>query len=100
MSMERKLKFVELKFSKITPQEAMDLQYKLSVNPATYRVFINGYSKRGMIIFDEEKLPKEKLLEMLSALKPQIIEEKEISIEELVNSSMSWKNVMGEVLSE
>ncbi|WP_457754575.1 DUF3213 domain-containing protein [Thermococcus sp.] len=98
--MERKLKFVELKFSRITPQEAMDLQYKLSVNPATYRVFINGYSKTGMIIFDEEKLSKEKLLEMLSALNPQIIEEKEISIEELVTSSMSWKNVMGEVLSE
>ncbi len=98
--MERKLKFVELKFSRITPQEAMDLQYKLSVNPATYRVFINGYSKTGMIIFDEEKLSKEKLLEVLSALNPQIIEEKEISIEELVNSSMSWRNVMGEVLSE
>lgn len=98
--MERRLKFIKLKFGKIAPQEAMDLQYKLSVNPATYRVFINGYSKTGIIVFDEGKLSKEEILRMSSSHEPEITEEKEITIEELVNSSMSWKNVMGEILSQ
>ncbi len=96
----RKLRLIKLKFSKITPQEAIDLQYKLGVEPATYRVFINGYSKTGMIVFDEEKTSKKKLLEVLNQWAPQIVEEKEITIDELVNSSMSWRNVIGEVLSE
>ncbi|MBO8175236.1 MAG: DUF3213 domain-containing protein [Thermococcus sp.] len=93
------LKKIEFKFKKISPQDAMDLQYKLSVNPGTYRVFINGYSKTGMVIFDEGKLSKEEILKMLSSYEPEIIEEKEITMEELINSSMSWKNVMEEILS-
>jgi len=94
------LKFIKLKFGKIAPQEAMDLQYRLGVNPATYRVFINGYLKSGVIVFDEEKLSKGELLRILSPHEPEITEEKEITMEELVNSSMSWKNVMGEILSQ
>ncbi|NJE09217.1 DUF3213 domain-containing protein [Thermococcus sp. M39] len=98
--MKRKLKFIKLKFGKIAPHEAMDLQYKLSINPATYRVFINGYSKTGVIVFDEGKLSKEEILKTLSDYEPEIAEEREITLEELVNSSMSWRNVMGEILSQ
>ncbi|WP_175059246.1 DUF3213 domain-containing protein [Thermococcus sp. 2319x1] len=85
---------VDLKFSKITPDEAREMQYKLSLDLAVYRVFINGYSKSGYVIFDETKLPKEKLLEMLKPFEPEVINEKELTPQELIESSLSWKNTI------
>ncbi|ALV62473.1 hypothetical protein ADU37_CDS07740 [Thermococcus sp. 2319x1] len=85
---------VDLKFSKITPDEAREMQYKLSLDLAVYRVFINGYSKSGYVIFDETKLPKEKLLAMLKPFEPEVINEKELTPQELIESSLSWKNTI------
>lgn len=85
---------LDIKFGKITPDEAREMQYKLSLDLAVYRVFINGYSKNGYVIFDETKLPKEKLLEMLKPFEPEVISEKELTPQELIESSLSWKNTI------
>ncbi|KUJ99290.1 MAG: Uncharacterized protein XD43_1041 [Thermococcales archaeon 44_46] len=85
---------IDLKFGKITPDEAREMQYKLSLDLAVYRVFLNGYSKYGYVVFDNSKLPKEKLLEMLKPFEPEVISEKELTPQELIESSLSWKNTI------
>lgn len=80
---------------KIGPVDAQKLQYELSKNLATHRVSINGYTKRGIIIFDEHKLPREELLKMLEAYEPEVNGMERLTVEELIESSMSWKNVRG-----
>ena len=86
------MKRIDFKFDKITSDEAREMQYKLSLDLAVYRVFINGYSKTGYVIFDEAKLSKDKLLEMLKPFEPEVISEKELTPQELIESSLSWKN--------
>ena len=86
------MKRIDFKFNKITLDEARDMQYKLSLDLAVYRVFINGYSKTGYVIFDEAKLSKDKLLEMLKPFEPEIISERELTPQEFIESSLSWKN--------
>ncbi|MCD6189618.1 MAG: DUF3213 domain-containing protein [Thermococcus sp.] len=88
------MKRIDFKFDKITSDEAREMQYKLSLDLAVYRVFINGYSKTGYVIFDEAKLSKDKLLEMLKPFEPEVISEKELTPQELIESSLSWKNTL------
>jgi len=88
----RAMERIDFKFNKITPDEAREMQYKLSLDLAVYRVFINGYSKTGYVVFDETKLSKDKLLEMLKPFEPEVISERELTPEELIESSLSWKN--------
>ncbi|MCA6214581.1 DUF3213 domain-containing protein [Thermococcus bergensis] len=85
---------LDIKFGKITPDEAREMQYKLSLDAAVYRVFLNGYSKYGYVVFDNSKLPKEKLLEMLKPFEPEVISEKELTLQELVENSLSRKNII------
>ncbi|NJE25504.1 DUF3213 domain-containing protein [Thermococcus sp. MV5] len=89
------MKRIDLKLNNITPTEARKTQYQLLLNPAVYRVFLNGYTKKGYIIFEENKLPQEKLLEMLRIFEPIIISERKTTQEELIESSLSWKNTIG-----
>lgn len=88
------MKRIDFKFDKITSDEAREMQYKLSLDLAVYRVFINGYSKTGYVVFDEAKLSKDKLLEMFKPFEPEVISEKELTPQELIESSLSWKNTL------
>jgi len=83
---------IDFKFDNITPEEARRMQYKLATNLAVYRVFLNGYSKNGYIIFDETKLSREEVLQMVEEVKPEIIREKTLTPDELIIESLSWKN--------
>ncbi|MCD6140264.1 MAG: DUF3213 domain-containing protein [Thermococcus sp.] len=83
---------IDFKFDNITPEEARRMQYKLATNLAVYRVFLNGYSKNGYITFDESKLSREEVLQMLEEFKPEIIRERTLTPDELIIESLSWKN--------
>ncbi len=88
---------VELKFGEINPVDAMIKQYELLKKEGIYRAFINGYSKRGSLVFDESKMSRDEVLEMLKEFKPEIVGAQRLTLEELVESSYSWKNHRGEV---
>lgn len=77
----------------INPADAMSLQYKLSLNMAIYRVFINGYTKRGFVVFDEQNLPKEELLKMLEPYGVEVIREEPLTLEELVKMSVNYREL-------
>lgn len=81
------------KLNGINPVDAMDLQYELSLNIAIYRVFINGYAKRGFVVFDEQKLPKEELLKMLEPYDVEVIREEPLTLEELVQMSVNYREL-------
>ncbi|RLF88541.1 hypothetical protein DRN43_05625 [Thermococci archaeon] len=80
---------------KVEPKEAQKLQYELSKSLATYRVSINGSTKKAIIIFDESRLSKKELLDLLKNYEPEIAGMEHLTIEELIESSMSWRNVRG-----
>lgn len=84
---------IELNLNSIPPEKAQTLQYELSKNLATYRVFINPYTKSAVIVFDEKKLSKEELLKLFEPYGANMIGMERLTLEELIGNSMSWKNV-------
>ncbi|WP_456366795.1 DUF3213 domain-containing protein [Thermococcus sp.] len=95
VSPDKRLTRLELKFGDVNWKRATIKQYELEKELAVWRVFINGYTKSGFVVFDGDLLPKEEVLERLSELKPEVTAEKEVTVAELVESSMSWNNVFG-----
>ncbi len=87
---------IEMRFREINPVDAMARQYELLSEEGIYRAFINGYSKRGVVVFDESKISRERILEKLEDFKPEIVAVRNLTLEELIESSYSWKNHMGE----
>ncbi len=98
MSMERlfsrRLVRIDLKFKNINWETATIKQYELEKELGVWRIFLNGYSKKGFIVFDEDALPKEKILETLRELEPEVEGEKTLTVEELIESSYSWNNII------
>ncbi|WP_461866616.1 DUF3213 domain-containing protein [Thermococcus sp.] len=88
---------IELRFGEINPVDAMVKQYELLKEEGIYRAFINGYSKRASVVFDESKISKEEVLKRLGEFKPKVVGVQRLSLEELVESSYSWNNHRGEV---
>ncbi|HDZ36683.1 MAG TPA: DUF3213 domain-containing protein [Thermococcus sp.] len=96
---DKKLTKIILKFENVDWETATAKQYELLKDTGVWRAFINGYSKNGVVVFDEEKLSKEELLERLKELKPEIVREEHITVEELLESSYSWNNILGKMES-
>ncbi len=86
---------LDLKFGNIDWEKATVKQYELEKELGVWRIFLNGYAKNGFVVFDEELMPKEKLLEALNELEPEIVEEKALTVGELIESSYSWNNILG-----
>ncbi|AEC50964.1 hypothetical protein PNA2_0047 [Pyrococcus sp. NA2] len=78
----------------ITHEEAMAVQYELSKEDAVYRAFINPYARMAKIIFDENKKETKDLLSLLEKFKPEIIEERSITVDDVIERSLSWKNII------
>ncbi len=85
---------LELKVPGITPEKGVELQHDLAENLAIYRVFVNGFAKRIKIILDEKEMSKEELLDALREYMPEVIKEERVTLSEVIESSMSWKNVI------
>lgn len=90
---EKKLTMLRFRFGNIDWERATAKQYELLKDGRVWRAFLNGYAKNGYVVFDEEALPKEELLESLKEFEPTITEEKHITVAELIESSYSWNNV-------
>ncbi|AEK73465.1 hypothetical protein GQS_07845 [Thermococcus sp. 4557] len=86
---------IDLRFGRITPDEARARQYELLKDGRVWRAFINGYARSGFVVFDEETISKDEVLEKLRDFEPEITAIKRLTVEELVESSYSWNNVMG-----
>lgn len=86
---------IDLRFGRITPDEARARQYELLKDGRIWRAFINGYAKNGFVIFDGEAISKEEVLEKLGDFEPEVTSVKRLTVAELVESSYSWNNVMG-----
>ncbi len=82
---------LRLKFRKINPVDAMVKQYELLNEEGIYRAFINGYSKRGSVVFDESKISREEIMKRLEDLEPEIVGAERLTLNELIESSYSWK---------
>jgi hypothetical protein len=91
----KKLTRLDLKFGDINWEKAMIKQYELEKDERIWRIFLNGYAKNGFIVFDEELLPREELLKLLEEFKPEIVKEKTITVQELIDDSMSWNRIFG-----
>lgn len=85
---------LELKVPGITPEKGIELQHDLAENLAIYRVFVNGFTKRIKVVFDEREMSKEELLDALGEFSPEVIKEERITLSELIEGSMSWKNLI------
>ncbi|WP_297499725.1 DUF3213 domain-containing protein [Thermococcus sp.] len=92
---EKRLTRLELRFGNVDFEGATVKQYEVLNDMRVWRAFINAYTRKGFVIFDEEALPREELLEKLADLKPEVISERYVTIGELVESSMSWNNIIG-----
>jgi len=90
---DKKLTLLRLRFGNINWEKATAKQYELLKDNRVWRASLNGYARNGFIIFDEESLPRKELMESLKELEPKIVEDKEITVEELIESSYSWNNV-------
>ncbi|ASJ06102.1 DUF3213 domain-containing protein [Thermococcus pacificus] len=95
----KKLTRLNFKFGNIDWEKATIKQYELEKELGVWRIFLNGYAKNGFVIFDEELIPKEKLLEALKELEPEITAIKRLTVEELIESSYSWNNILGKMES-
>lgn len=94
---DRMLTRLVLKFTSADWENTSAKQYELEKELGVWRIFLNGYSKRGVVIFDEEILPRRELLKRLEELGPEVLEEDSITVGELVESSYSWNNVLGKM---
>ncbi|MDI3475179.1 MAG: hypothetical protein PWQ95_907 [Thermococcaceae archaeon] len=93
----KKLTRLDFKFGDINWEKATIKQYELEKDERIWRIFLNGYAKNGFVVFDEELLPREELLKALEELKPEVVGEKKLTVQELAEESFSWNNVYGEV---
>ena len=91
---EKELVRLNLKFRNVNWEKGTIKQYELGKELGVWRVFINGYAKNGFVIFDEGVVSKDKILEALKELEPEIIEVQRITIGELIEKSMSWNNIL------
>ena len=96
---EKRLTKLVLRFGSIDWERAMDKQYELLKDERVWRAFINGYAKNGFVIFDEEALPRAELMEALKELEPEVKDEESLTVEELIESSHSWNNILGRMES-
>jgi len=85
------LRRVELRFEKISSEEARAAQYELSLNQAVYRVFIDGVRGTGHIVFDEEKASLDDLLSRLKPYGVKVVSESRITVDHLVRKSLSYR---------
>ncbi|WP_048811321.1 DUF3213 domain-containing protein [Thermococcus gammatolerans] len=92
--LNRKLVRLNLRFGDIDWERATVKQYELEKEEAIWRVFLNGYAKNGFVVFDPSSIPEEKVLEALGELKPEVRSREELTVEELIEKSMSWNNIM------
>jgi len=93
MNENRKLVRVDLKFNDVNWERATVKQYELLKDRTVWRAFINGYSKKGFVIVEEEA--EQTVMERLKELKPEVAGRKELTVEKLIESSYSWKNQIG-----
>ncbi|GAB6102989.1 DUF3213 domain-containing protein [Thermococcus atlanticus] len=82
---------LRLKFRKINPVDAMVKQYELLNEEGIYRAFINGYSRRGSVVFDESRISREEIMKRLEDFEPEIVGAERLTLDELIESSYSWK---------
>ncbi|WP_297480279.1 DUF3213 domain-containing protein, partial [Thermococcus sp.] len=68
---EKKLTRIELEFDKGNWELTTTKQYELLTSEAVWRAFLNSYTGRGFVVFDEEVLTREKILETLKELNPK-----------------------------
>ncbi|WP_148883220.1 DUF3213 domain-containing protein [Thermococcus aciditolerans] len=85
---------MDLKFGRITPEEARARQYELLKDGRIWRAFINGYAKNGFVVFDGETISKEEVLEKLRDFEPEVTSIGRLTVAELVESSYSWNNIL------
>ena len=99
VSPDKKLTRINFRFGNINWEKATIKQYELEKELGVWRIFLNGYAKNGFVIFDEELIPREKILETLKDLEPTVVEEKTLTVGELIESSYSWNNILGKIES-
>jgi hypothetical protein len=86
---------VDLKFGDINWEKATIKQYELGKDDRVWRVFLNGYAKNGFVVFDEERMSKDEVIEKLSELKPEIKSIRRLTVSDLIDDSMSWNRTFG-----
>ncbi|MDV3103224.1 DUF3213 domain-containing protein [Thermococcus waiotapuensis] len=96
---DKELVRLDLKFGNIDWEKATVKQYELEKELGIWRIFLNGYTRKGFVVFDEEAMPREKLLEILKELEPEVVEEKKLTASELAETSYSWNNILGKTES-
>jgi hypothetical protein len=90
---------IDLKFGNINPQTAQIKQYELEKDMRVWRIFLNGYAKNGFVVFDEEVLSKDEVLDTLKDLAPEIKSMRRLTVADLVEESMSWNGILGKMKS-
>ncbi|WP_297459243.1 DUF3213 domain-containing protein [Thermococcus sp.] len=96
---DKRLTRINFRFGNINWERGTIKQYELEKELGVWRIFLNGYAKNGFVIFDEELIPREKILETLKDLEPTVVEEKTLTVGELIESSYSWNNILGKIES-
>ena len=94
---DKTLTRINFKFGNIDWESAQIKQYELEKELGVWRVFLNGYARNGFVVFDEELLPRERLLDILKELEPETKTVKRLTVGELIESSYSWNNILGQV---
>ncbi|WP_297518931.1 DUF3213 domain-containing protein [Thermococcus sp.] len=91
---DKKLVRLDLKFKNVDWEKATIKQYELEKELAIWRIFINGYAKNGFVIFDDELVTRESILNSLRELEPEVTGEKTLTVGELVEQSYSANNIL------
>ncbi len=97
--LKKNLMRLDLKFGKIDPETAQVKQYELEKDIRVWRVFLNGYARNGFVVFDEEAMSKEEIMNLLGDLEPQVKAMRRLTVADLVDESMSWNNILGKMKS-
>ncbi|WP_297435416.1 DUF3213 domain-containing protein [Thermococcus sp.] len=97
--LEKAILRIDLKFGNINPQTAQIKQYELEKDMRVWRIFLNGYAKNGFVVFDEEALSKDEVLNALKDLAPEIKSMRRLTVADLVEESMSWNGILGKMKS-
>ncbi|WP_297478044.1 DUF3213 domain-containing protein [Thermococcus sp.] len=94
VKLDKKLVRLDLKFKNVDWEKATIKQYELEKELAIWRIFINGYAKNGFVIFDDELVTRESILNSLRELEPEVTGEKTLTVGELVEQSYSANNIL------
>ena len=94
---DKTLTRINFKFGNIDWERATVKQYELEKELGVWRIFLNGYARNGFVVFDEELLPRERLLDILKELEPETKTVKRLTVGELIEFSYSWNNILGQV---